>query len=681
MDGVVRTVRGGSALKLLSAGRPVSFLSVALASFVTLAAQSFPAPQAPPTTPPPQQPTPTFRLSTRYVEVDAVVRDKEGRFIPGLTIDDFEVFEDNKRQTIDKVTLIDLPLAKDGASIAKPAITLAGLATSGNAAPSVEFATAERVYVMVLDSGSPDDVKRLAREFIDRHLGPSDLMAIVHVGRAKGQALTSNKELLRAAVERFRFNFSDDRLLSTLKEVAVSLGSITGRRRGIILFSQGFSGETSLWSVAPSGPEPFIDENMDSRWKKYHDMMRTARAFNVPIHGMFGSRMGVPMLARADERPGIQGRLPSLSTGDDSLADGAHSISMLVDHTGGVDLGNINGAGQRFEQLVEENSRYYMIGYYSNVERDGRNHPIVVRTTRPEVKVTARRGVEPRPMPDVKRVSLPSELSTAARSLLTGQADSDGIPVSTDASMFRGDDFMGAVLVSSIVEGRALDLRDGEKLRYTAVGIDATGSVIALDTRAFTLNVRPGTRSRIEQEGVQFLSRLALPPGTHTVRVLVEQPGRATGTASTKVTVPDFAASTLTFSDLNVGRREATAMAPLNDRRLRRELPAGLTRQRAFVRSEALHIFAEVYDVHWALVPQLEVRWTIQPAGSDDVIASGEERIESVFGGRTGFHGRVPLGRFQPGVYVLHAEAISTLGPPARATAKLQFIVLGEVPR
>jgi uncharacterized protein (TIGR03435 family) len=647
---------------------------------VNLTAQTPAGPQSPSAA---ASQDPTFRLSTRYVEVDAVVRDRNGRFVTGLTADDFEVFENDKKQTIDKVTSIDLPPVSASSSLLDSPLPLPGNQGgrgAGGAAPDTSFARAERVYVMVLDSGRPDDVKRLAREFIDRHLGPSDLMAVVHVSGIKGQALTSNKALLRAAVGRFRLNFNDEALLGTLKEVAVSLGSVTGRRRGIILFSLGFWGPRSLWSVEASGQKRFVDGEMDARWSKYHDMMRTARAFNVPIHSMYGAGMTVPLLASADEPAGVQASLPSLRMGNDSLADGPRSMSMLADHTGGIDLGNINGASKRFGQVVEENSRYYMIGYYSNVEPDGLNHPIVVRTTRADATVNARRGVEPRPLPGVRRVSPPRELTDASRDLLVGRTNSETIRVSTSTSVFRAPDFMGAVLVASVAQGDTLNLNDGQKLRYSAAALDVNGNVIAVDSRAFTFNLKAETRTRIRQDGMQFVSRLVLPLGTHIVRVLVEQPGLGTGTASTRVTVPDFAATTLSFSDLNIGLRGSSPLTPLNDRTVRQELSAGLTRRRAFVRSDELQIFGEVYDVHWPLVPRLDVEWTIRPAGSDQVVASGEGSIESAVGGRAQFRGRVPLRGLTPGIYRLEAGAISRLGPPATAMAQLQFIVLGEAP-
>jgi len=49
---------------------------------------------------PNQQPErPVFRTGTTLIEVDAMVRDGNGRFVEGLTHDDFEVLEDGVAQT------------------------------------------------------------------------------------------------------------------------------------------------------------------------------------------------------------------------------------------------------------------------------------------------------------------------------------------------------------------------------------------------------------------------------------------------------------------------------------------------------------------------------------------------------------------------------------------------------
>src|SRR5690349_13602907 len=60
----------------------------------------------------PAQPSPTFRSSVEFVEVDVVVTNARGEFVRGLTKDDFQVLEDGKRQEVASFTLIDIPIEK-----------------------------------------------------------------------------------------------------------------------------------------------------------------------------------------------------------------------------------------------------------------------------------------------------------------------------------------------------------------------------------------------------------------------------------------------------------------------------------------------------------------------------------------------------------------------------------------
>jgi hypothetical protein len=47
---------------------------------------------------------PTFKSATSLVEVDIIARDKDGRFVSGLTADDFEIFEEGKPQALGSAT-------------------------------------------------------------------------------------------------------------------------------------------------------------------------------------------------------------------------------------------------------------------------------------------------------------------------------------------------------------------------------------------------------------------------------------------------------------------------------------------------------------------------------------------------------------------------------------------------
>src|SRR5688572_28565249 len=144
-------------------------------------------------------PVPTFRAEVEYVEVDVLVADQEGRFVPSLRKEDFQIFEDGKPQTIANFALVEIPIDRgERFGSVEPDVL-------SNDRPFVG-----RIYTMILDdlhtapSRAPR-VKAAARRFIERHLSANDLMAIMHsAGRGDAsQDFTSSKRLLLASVDRF----------------------------------------------------------------------------------------------------------------------------------------------------------------------------------------------------------------------------------------------------------------------------------------------------------------------------------------------------------------------------------------------------------------------------------------------------------------------------------------------
>src|SRR5438046_10663482 len=70
--------------------------------------------QQPPAQPPPpqQQQQPTFRVQVDYVEVDAVVTDRNGNLVRDLKKEDFQVLEDGKAQAINTFTFVNIPVER-----------------------------------------------------------------------------------------------------------------------------------------------------------------------------------------------------------------------------------------------------------------------------------------------------------------------------------------------------------------------------------------------------------------------------------------------------------------------------------------------------------------------------------------------------------------------------------------
>src|SRR4030088_270874 len=97
----------------------------------------------PPAPPAAQQP-PTFKVRVDYVEVDAVVTDRQGRIVRDLKKEDFQVLEDGKSQAITNFTMVDIPVEKDNRPLFAASPIEPDVRTN-------EKPFDARVYVMVID--------------------------------------------------------------------------------------------------------------------------------------------------------------------------------------------------------------------------------------------------------------------------------------------------------------------------------------------------------------------------------------------------------------------------------------------------------------------------------------------------------------------------------------------------
>lgn len=636
--------------------------------------------------------TPTFRTSVRWVDVDAVVRDARGNFVTGLTRDDFELLEDNVPQTLERATLVDLPPVSSTVAAPPPVAEPAARAEDA-------FQNAGRLYVLMLSSGTPEAVRRIARLFVDQHMGALDRMAVINVHGRYDQGLTSDKAQLLKAIEAYRNGGSATMAalrtrFATLKEAAISLGNVTGRRKSILLIDTGFN----LWETRdvtrPDDPRPG-NEDMDDLWRMLNETTRAANSVNVPIHtisplapvvqrsfnatssGGFGSGGFSDSLWMSDAMRASALRDAGRSSGgqrDDANA----GLGMLSEDTRGIRIINTTNFSKGFDRIVEANSQYYMLGYYSNVESDGRQHRITIRVKRPGLTVKGRSSFRAlNPEVKAKSVDLPKGLTPAARVALksgTGAA----LPLDTTTVMYRGEHFQASVLVNTTIKGTDLSLGPSDKLEYAAAAFDKWGRVVAVDRRAFSLGLRQGTRSRIEQQGVHLFSRLTLPYGEYEIRVMAQQPDGKLWLKTLPVSVPDFTDRSLLISDVVVGAAATDSpITLLADDTLRSEIqgtPATVSR---FSSGQNVSFFAEIFDTQWLIAPALGVTWTLRAAGSDAEVRRGDLRVDSSDKGRTYFKGVLPTGALAPGTYVLELEAFSVGGPPSAANRQFTFEIVG----
>ncbi len=374
---------------------------------------------------------PTFKSATAIVEVDAVILDKDGRFVPGLKADDVTLLEDGRPQKIEHFYMVTHDLG------------------TGPNAPVSEYADqadfrAHRLFVLLFDEGSLANeslmrAKQGAEAFVRDQMGPEDAGGVfVNGGMFRGLLTTDKLELLAGirAVKpafdtrqsilapfrewpRIGSELDATRISDGAREVTASLASdacnekpadcreaggleqvenlIQKKANLYVRQAQNLMNQTvqNVQAVARGlGRLPgrktvvFITEGFyveDSRSVLQTIAGEAARSgvtiYSIDARGLINGRSPNPDVVRPDR---------ARSTAFDPGEDGP---DILTSGTGGFMVRGIDDMSRAFGLIVRDTSTYYVIGYQpENATMDGKFRKIEVRTRVPKVKVRARKG-------------------------------------------------------------------------------------------------------------------------------------------------------------------------------------------------------------------------------------------------------------------------------------------------
>lgn len=386
---------------------------------------------------------PTFRTGIDFVRVDVIVTDK-GQPVSDLTQADFEVREDGQTQAIEQFRLIKVDNAARQVQAQETP-----RAIRNRDDEELEAARDDvRVIVFFLDDyhtrqANAISVKKPLIDFIETQVRPNDLLAVMGpLTPVSELRFTRNKAAIESAINGFegrkfryiprnRFEEQYTRLsteqvetlrnsivMGALRGLSTRLGSIREGRKNVVFVSEGFTAllppqlrnsDAEAMSGLPNGVPSGAGENsrteetarafaMGDINLRLREVFTLANRNNTAFYtldprGLAANEFGI------DENVGPQQDRASLQATQDTLRT-------LAEQTDGKAIVNRNDLTRGLQQVVQDGSVYYLIGYTSSQSKtDGKFHEIKVSVRRRGVEVRARRGYWAATADDVERAT------------------------------------------------------------------------------------------------------------------------------------------------------------------------------------------------------------------------------------------------------------------------------------
>ena len=296
-----------------------------------------------------------FRTSVDLINVTATVTDSQGRFVPNLRIEDFDVYEDGKLQKISQFDSERVPVSLG----------------------------------IVLDSSGSMDGEKMSkaqdavRRFLDELLGPQDEVFLMRFdSRVK---VLSDWTENRSAVSRMVGSIrpTGGTALYDAMSDAVPLGEQgTRRKKALVLLSDGNDSDSST------------DVNTVQRQIRESELLVYAVGIDSAQESL-GQSIGKTIGRIILNLPGSGSSGPRAgrtSGGGERLNEGV--LRSITDDSGGRTeiIRNARDIDAATAGIASELSRQYFLGYSTSSPRDGRWHTIEVRVKRGDYTIRARKG-------------------------------------------------------------------------------------------------------------------------------------------------------------------------------------------------------------------------------------------------------------------------------------------------
>ena len=566
-----------------------------------------------------QSPTPTpdsddvVKITTKLVQVDVIVTDKNGAQVRNLRPEDFELLQDGKPQRLVSFSYVSADPAQISTTIAAPT------ATKDKNAPlpppaRLKPGQSGRVIAIVVDDGgcgaslwginsSRDGIVKFIRE----QMQPTDLVAIyqTRAGSSTYQQYTSDKSVLLAIANKIRYyppqggcgNFDGsfteaarsntyDKLISDggsttrtieteeekrnreYREDSIRNNQVVGTL-GVIRYAlRGLDqapGRKMMFLLSDGLPfRNRRNESLSAR-EAMREVTDAANRAGVVVNTFDIRGANVPGMIESKDEVYVRDDFNATKAiSDGRIADAARQqdgLAALAYETGGEFYQGQDLLDRPMGEILRRETGYYLLAYEPADDsfKSKKFNSIEVKVKVPDLKVGYRSGyvgVPDEAARPVKRRSADSDLYEAIAAPLPRPGFSVGLSAYFANTLYASD------LVRSTfhLNGDEITFADepnGMKkvvLDVVAVTMNEKNEVVDEFTRTHTVKFDANTAAIIKERGLVYSADVPVKkPGTYTFRVAVRDGNsRGIGSASQVVTIPDLKRSGLYLSGLTV---------------------------------------------------------------------------------------------------------------------------------
>jgi len=446
-----------------------------------------------------------LRVDVNLATVEVIALDKKGNPVGNLKKEDFQLYEDGKRQ---EILSIDEVNAESGSS-------------SLGASP-IEGTRPRRgkTVLIIFDDGSirPEYLKKSrdsARKFVRECMRPQDLFAVATFDMSMKirQNFTSDREEVLQAIDEpstvgTTIAYFED-FLRSLDAIHRSTAPIKGQK-SVLVYSQSlYSGMTRV-SMTNEGVMR-VSGSLDETYRK---TLASAQKSNVQVYIIDPGELNMPTPA-------------GLSLKSFALENGGSLINTDID----VELG----------RLDRQISNYYILGFQStNPTRDGAYRKVKVKTELKGVKVKHPAGhTDRRPIDILAGARQEKALLTA---LATPGAVSR-LPIVFRPAFFYESPKVARVLVAMRIDMEKMEFREkggrmGTELNVMGIAYAGDGSTAARFSETLPVDFDKDQEPEYRKGSVAYRNYFRLRPGKYRLKLAVSDESDNLGSMEQLLEVP-----------------------------------------------------------------------------------------------------------------------------------------------